>query len=56
LIVIEVGSWEGGTRRVDDSEARRLLNDWATWTIPDGPKVFMWRTDKGIAYVSRKGD
>jgi hypothetical protein len=56
LLVIEVGSWQDGTSPVDDAEARRLLKDWATWAIPDGPKVFVWRTDKGVQYVSRRSD
>ncbi len=51
LIVIEVGDCAEKTSRVDDAEARRLLTERATWAIPDGPKVFMWRTDKGVAYI-----
>jgi hypothetical protein len=53
LIVIEVGSPNDGSTPVDDAEGRRLLNEWATWAIPEGPRVFMWRTEKGIAYVTR---
>jgi hypothetical protein len=53
LIVIEVGSPNDGSTPVDDTEGRRLLNEWATWAIPEGPRVFMWPTDKGIAYATR---
>ena len=56
FVRIEVGSWADGTNPVDDAEGRRLLNEWATWAIPNGPKVFVWRTDKGVEYVSRKSD
>lgn len=53
---IEIGSWPEGTTPVDKAEGLRLLNEWATWTIPDGPTVFVWRTDKGIEYVRRNGE
>ena len=53
LLIVEVGSWQDGTTPVDDAEARTLLNEWATWAIPDGPKVFVWRTDKGIEHARR---
>ena len=56
LVRIELGSWDDGTTPVDDAEARRLLNEWATWTIPAGPKVFVWRTEKGTEYVRRKAE
>jgi hypothetical protein len=51
LVTIEVGSWTDGTKPVDNDEARRLLRDWETWAIPEGPKVFFWCTEEGRRLV-----
>jgi hypothetical protein len=29
------------------AEADNLLRDWTTWAIPEGPRVFYWRTEAG---------
>ena len=56
LLAVEVGSWKDGTRAVDEAEGLRLLAEWSTWAIPEGPTVFVWRTEKGIDCVSRDRD
>jgi hypothetical protein len=56
LLGIEVGSWDDGTTPVGTAEGRKLLSEWATWAIPEGPQVFVWQTERGIAYVSRRSE
>jgi hypothetical protein len=41
-------------RRVAPHEWPEVLRDWRTWAIPDGPRVFFWRTDAGEEWLRRK--
>jgi hypothetical protein len=33
------------------AETADVLRDWATWAIPQGPDVYMFATDEGVAAV-----
>jgi hypothetical protein len=40
-IVLCRGTWEdAGSRPVPAEERVAVLHDWATWVIPEGPRVF----------------
>ena len=50
LVRLYRGDWEtAGAHVVPVEETEAVLRDWKTWTIPDGPHVFLFATDEGTA-------
>jgi hypothetical protein len=49
LIELQVGTWKtaSGDPPVSLEEAEKLLKEWSTWAIPDGPTVFFIATESG---------
>jgi hypothetical protein len=46
------GEWEtAGDHPVPSDETEALLRKWETWTIPEGPFVFLYATEKGAAML-----
>lgn len=41
-------------RELAPHEWPEVLRDWRTWAIPEGPPLFVWRTDAGAEWLRRK--
>lgn len=52
LVTLCRGEWEDAADHpVPSQETGAVLRDWTTWAIPEGPRVFIFATDAGIAKV-----
>ena len=41
-------------RQLAPHEVPEALRSWATWAIPQGPRIFFWRTPKGEEWLRQK--
>jgi hypothetical protein len=55
LVRLYRGDWKTASSHpisLDETEA--VLRMWDTWAIPDGPRVFLFATQEGIAILQRR--
>lgn len=55
LVRLYQGDWKtAGSHPVSLDETEAVLRAWDTWAIPDGPHVFLFVTQEGIAILQQR--